>query len=190
LILRRCVIITSFDITYYCLITKRFFSSIIFTRKRKLIRTSFPYETFTFFYVIDFCNLFSQNDSRKKNESLILSGAPTRANEKGTCPTCNRHFGIRAYDRHVAWCKDRITQVSVNPAVNLAKERLEARIRYRAPTLKSRRTVTREKYSPGSATNQSTKSSLSAPSLAKPKENTLITNYSRETPIKQKPAIV
>jgi len=151
---------------------------------------SFLYETSTSFYEIDFCNLFSQIDSRKKNESLILSGAPTRANEKGTCPTCNRHFGIRAYDRHVAWCKDRITQVSVNPAVNLAKERLEARIRYRAPTLKSRRTVTREKYSPGSAANQSTKSSLSAPSLAKPKENTLITNYSRETSIKQKPAVV
>jgi len=168
------------NITYYCPIIEEIFS------KEEINSSDFILS----FYIIDLCNLFSQIDSRKKNESLILSGAPTRANEKGTCPTCNRHFGIRAYDRHVAWCKDRITQVSVNPAVNLAKERLEARIRYRAPTLKSRRTVTREKYSPASAANQSAKSSLSAPSLAKPKENTLVTNYSRETPIKQRPAVV
>ncbi|XP_011347401.2 uncharacterized protein LOC105285127 isoform X2 [Ooceraea biroi] len=125
-------------------------------------------------------------NSPKQSDSLILSGAPTRANEKGTCPTCNRHFGLKAYDRHVAWCKDRITRVSVNPATNLAKERLEARIRYRAPTLKNRRAATREKYSPGSMA----KTSLSAPALVKPKENTSMTNCNRGSPIKQKPAVV
>ncbi|KAL0109665.1 hypothetical protein PUN28_014595 [Cardiocondyla obscurior] len=128
-------------------------------------------------------------DTRKQCDSLISSGAPTRANEKGTCPTCSRQFGIKAYDRHVAWCKDRVTKVPMSPATNLAKERLEARMRYRAPAFKNRRAINREKYSPGSAANQAAKTSVSSPALFKSKESTLIFNSNRESPVKQKPAI-
>lgn len=136
-----------------------------------------------------FHNLFLQMDSRKQCSSLISSGAPTRANEKGVCPTCNRQFGIKAYDRHVAWCKDRVTRIPVSPATNLAKERLEARMRYRAPVLKNRRAINREKYSPGSAANQAAKISVSSPALIKLKESTLSVNSNRESPIKQKSAV-
>ncbi|XP_011063108.1 PREDICTED: uncharacterized protein LOC105151225 isoform X1 [Acromyrmex echinatior] len=129
-------------------------------------------------------------DSRNQCNSLISSGAPTRANEKGTCPTCNRQFGIKAYDRHVAWCKDRVIRMPVSPATNLAKERLEARMRYRAPTLKNRRAINREKYSPGSAANQAAKVSLSSPALVKPKETISSVSCNRESPVKQKPAIM
>ncbi|XP_015593821.1 cell wall protein DAN4 isoform X2 [Cephus cinctus] len=83
----------------------------------------------------------------------VSSGAPTRANEKGTCPTCSRQFGIKAYDRHVAWCKERAIRLPLSPATNVAKERLEARMKYRAPILKNRRAFNREKYSPGSVGN-------------------------------------
>ncbi|XP_020294186.1 uncharacterized protein LOC109859896 [Pseudomyrmex gracilis] len=122
---------------------------------------------------------------RRCSSSLITSGAPTRANEKGMCPTCNRHFGIKAYDRHVAWCKDRIPRVSLSPATNRAKERLEARMRYRAPALKNRRAINREKYSPGS--NMTAKISVSSPALVKSKDTALTTNCNRE---KQKLAVV
>ncbi|XP_018406771.1 PREDICTED: uncharacterized protein LOC108782877 isoform X2 [Cyphomyrmex costatus] len=129
-------------------------------------------------------------DSHKQCNSLISSGAPTRANEKGTCPTCNRQFGIKAYDRHVAWCKDRVTRMPVSPATNLAKERLEARMRYRAPVLKNRRAINREKYSPSSATNQAAKASLSSPALVRPKETISSISCNRESSVRQKPAIV
>ncbi|XP_036142850.1 uncharacterized protein LOC105833680 [Monomorium pharaonis] len=130
-------------------------------------------------------------DSTKQYNSLTTSGAPTRANEKGTCPTCNRQFGIKAYDRHVAWCKDRVTRMPMSPATNIAKERLEARMRYRAPTLKNRRAINREKYSPGSAANQAAKASVSSPALVKPKETISSLSCNRESPqAKQKPAVV
>ncbi|XP_072765032.1 uncharacterized protein [Anoplolepis gracilipes] len=128
--------------------------------------------------------------SNKQCNSLISSGPPTRANEKGTCPTCNRQFGIKAYDRHVAWCKDRITRMPVSPATNLAKERLEARMRYKAPVFKNRRAINREKYSPGSAVNQGVKTSVSSPTLVKSKESISMTNGSRQSPVKQKPPVV
>jgi len=130
------------------------------------------------------------DSSNKQCNSLISSGAPTRANEKGTCPTCNRQFGIKAYDRHVAWCKDRITRMPVSPATNLAKERLEARMRYKAPVVKNRRAITREKYSPSSAVNQGAKTSVSSPALVKSKESVSVTNGSRQSPVKQKPVVV
>lgn len=136
-------------------------------------------------------DLFFQMDSSNKQcNSLISPGAPTRANEKGTCPTCNRQFGIKAYDRHVAWCKDRITQMQMSPATNLAKERLEARMRYKAPVIKNRRAINREKYSPGSSVNQGAKTSVSSPALVKPKESVSVTNGNRQSPMKQKPAVV
>ncbi|XP_043488174.1 putative uncharacterized protein DDB_G0282129 isoform X4 [Polistes fuscatus] len=86
--------------------------------------------------------------NQKQSSSHASSGAPTRANEKGMCPTCGRQFGIKAYDRHVAWCKERSTRLPISPATkNIAKERLEARMKYRAPALKNRRQSNRDKYS-------------------------------------------
>ncbi|XP_046753717.1 uncharacterized protein LOC124416569 isoform X2 [Diprion similis] len=116
--------------------------------------------------------------------------APTRANEKGTCPTCNRQFGIKAYDRHVAWCKERATRLPVSPATNIAKERLEARINYRAPALRNRRLTNREKYSPGSTANVSTASKMSPPG-PKPKESVSLPSCVKasDSLVKSKPAV-
>ncbi|XP_044596467.1 phosphatidylinositol 3-kinase 2-like isoform X4 [Cotesia glomerata] len=86
--------------------------------------------------------------SQYRQVTTVAPGAPTRANEKGLCPTCNRQFGIKAYDRHVAWCKERIMRAPASQATNVAKERLDARMKYRAPLLKSRRMTNREKYAP------------------------------------------
>lgn len=131
-------------------------------------------------------NYLFQMDPHKQCKSVISSRAPTRAHEKNICPTCNRHFGIKAYDRHVAWCKERITQVSMSPATNLAKERLEARMRYRAPVLKNRRAANREKYSPG-ATNKTITSSAA---IVKPKQESSIVAHNRENTAKQKSAVM
>ncbi|XP_074100167.1 uncharacterized protein LOC141528125 isoform X6 [Cotesia typhae] len=86
--------------------------------------------------------------SQYRQVTTVAPGAPTRANEKGLCPTCNRQFGIKAYDRHVAWCKERIMRAPASQATNVAKERLDARMKYRAPLLKSRRMTNKEKYAP------------------------------------------
>ncbi|XP_055920953.1 uncharacterized protein LOC129952414 isoform X2 [Eupeodes corollae] len=67
------------------------------------------------------------------------------------CPYCERCFGIKAYDRHVEWCKEKALLASIkNNSSNsqvAAKERLEARIKYKAPCLKTKRAVNRDKYS-------------------------------------------
>lgn len=80
-----------------------------------------------------------------KRSSTTL-GTPTHER----CPSCDRQFGPKAFDRHVEWCKDKKTTIHKSPAsVILAKERLEARTKYKVPPLtKSKRAVTREKYSP------------------------------------------
>ncbi|CAD1478199.1 unnamed protein product, partial [Heterotrigona itama] len=123
---------------------------------------------------------------QKQCGTTITPNAPTRANEQGTCPTCNRHFGVKAYDRHVAWCKERINRVPVSPATNIAKERLEARMKYRAPAVKSRRQATREKYSPGSAIALSSANKTSPTMLPanKAKESVSAPSCNR-SPVKQ-----
>jgi hypothetical protein len=54
------------------------------------------------------------------------------------CPHCDRSFGIKAFDRHVEWCKEKSRLKNPNSSMELsmAKERLEARTKYRAPNLK------------------------------------------------------
>ncbi|XP_055691475.1 uncharacterized protein LOC129794683 isoform X1 [Lutzomyia longipalpis] len=86
-------------------------------------------------------------------ESVGASGrkrtiAPPQAEK---CPYCERSFGMRAYDRHVEWCgeKAKLIDKSTSPTVNAAKERLNARINYKAPSLRTKRGLNREKYSPG-----------------------------------------
>ncbi|XP_043475057.1 uncharacterized protein LOC122506798 isoform X3 [Leptopilina heterotoma] len=125
----------------------------------------------------------------RQSTNQITSGAPTRANEKGICPTCYRQFGIKAYERHVAWCKERSTRLPVSPATNVAKERLEARIRYRAPALKNRRPTVREKYMPGSISNLGYNTAkVSSVHTIKTRESVSLPNCnkSNETPSKQK----
>lgn len=66
------------------------------------------------------------------------------------CPSCDRQFGPKAYDRHVEWCKEKKAQQRIHhsPAnVLLAKERLEARIKYVPPLNRSKKALVREKYS-------------------------------------------
>ncbi|XP_043254218.1 uncharacterized protein LOC122398440 [Colletes gigas] len=128
---------------------------------------------------------------QKQSSPNAPSSAPTRANEQGVCPTCNRHFGIKAYDRHVAWCKERVTRVTLSPATNIAKERLEARMRYRAPSLKNRRQTNREKYSPGSVVTLNSGNKVS-PTLTKAKETVSAPNCVKgnDSPNKQKPFVV
>lgn len=92
------------------------------------------------------------------------------------CPSCDRQFGPKAYDRHVEWCKEKKAnqRIQNSPAnVLLAKERLEARTKYIPPLNKVRKTPIREKYSnqspsPGKAcstTSCSTTSLVSQPSI-------------------------
>lgn len=81
--------------------------------------------------------------SAKRSTSSLAPSAS--ANER--CPSCDRHFGPKAFDRHVEWCKERKSRIQKSPAsVLIAKERLEARIKYKVPPLKPRRALTREKY--------------------------------------------
>lgn len=85
------------------------------------------------------------------------------------CPSCDRHFGPKAYDRHVEWCKEKKAnqRIQNSPAnVLLAKERLEARTKYIPPLNKFKKTPIKEKYS-----NQS-------PSLAKTESTTSLASQS------------
>lgn len=54
------------------------------------------------------------------------------------CPHCERYFGMKAFDRHVEWCekKARLNIHSTPKSVNAAKEKLEARTKYKPPSLK------------------------------------------------------
>ena len=74
----------------------------------------------------------------------------TQQSEK--CPQCERMFGYKAFDRHVEWCKERalIKPSPDLPTVSAAKNRMMARINYKAPNLKTKRGNTREKYSSNS----------------------------------------
>lgn len=96
-----------------------------------------------------------------KRSSTTL-GTPTHER----CPSCDRQFGPKAFDRHVEWCKEKKTTIHKSPAsVLLAKERLEARTKYKVPPLtKSKRALTREKYSP--QTNNRTESVVNVKSVS------------------------
>ncbi|XP_021941479.1 uncharacterized protein LOC110840626 isoform X3 [Zootermopsis nevadensis] len=73
--------------------------------------------------------------------------AQTRSTNNEKCPHCKRNFGPKAFDRHIEWCKEQKARIPKSPVSFLAKERLEARTKYRAPVIKSKRSLTREKYS-------------------------------------------
>ncbi|XP_022227560.2 proteoglycan 4 isoform X4 [Drosophila obscura] len=67
------------------------------------------------------------------------------------CPHCERNFNVKAFDRHVEWCKEKAIQATIkltNPQeTSKAKERLDARKQYRPPNLKTKRSINRSKYS-------------------------------------------
>ncbi|XP_050424814.1 zinc finger C2HC domain-containing protein 1A-like isoform X2 [Adelges cooleyi] len=82
----------------------------------------------------------------QNEDSVPLSIKPA---DSQSCPHCTRNFGPKSYDRHVQFCKEKSQRISTTPITStVAKERLEARIKYRAPLLRSQRTATKEKYSP------------------------------------------
>nr|CAD7441517.1 unnamed protein product [Timema bartmani] len=84
----------------------------------------------------------------------IASAPPPRPMDHERCPHCDRFFGPKAFDRHVDWCKEQKCRIPKSPASLLAKERWEARIKYRAPSMnRSKRSMTREKYLPTSRKN-------------------------------------
>ncbi|XP_018322083.1 uncharacterized protein LOC108734859 isoform X2 [Agrilus planipennis] len=80
------------------------------------------------------------------DKRTTTSTTTNSSNEK--CPTCDRAFGPKAYDRHVEWCREHKSRIQKSPAnVLVAKERLEARTKYRVPPLnKSKRQTIKEKY--------------------------------------------
>uniref|UniRef100_A0A336MIL1 CSON001673 protein n=1 Tax=Culicoides sonorensis TaxID=179676 RepID=A0A336MIL1_CULSO len=88
----------------------------------------------------------------------------TNQSQSEMCPYCERTFGFKAYDRHVEWCKEKayLKQMSSNnkETVSAAKERLQARIKYKAPCVKTKRQLTREKYSGGSLSCSGSTNSL------------------------------
>ncbi|MPC63087.1 Zinc finger C2HC domain-containing protein [Portunus trituberculatus] len=47
------------------------------------------------------------------------------------CPHCERHFGPKAADRHISWCREQSTRVPRSPADNQAVERLKSRTKVR-----------------------------------------------------------
>ncbi|VVC34396.1 Hypothetical protein CINCED_3A018987 [Cinara cedri] len=82
----------------------------------------------------------------EKNDNKSIPSKPVDCE---TCPYCMRNFGPKSYDRHVEFCREKAQRRPSAPVINLsAKERLEARTKYRVPPIKSQRTVTKEKYSP------------------------------------------
>lgn len=100
--------------------------------------------------------------SAKRSSATSLTVSP--ANER--CPSCDRQFGPKAFDRHVEWCKERKSRIQKSPAsVLIAKERLEARIKYKVPPLKPRRALTREKYASSPDAGGSVRSAASSVSL-------------------------
>ncbi|GBN54968.1 Zinc finger C2HC domain-containing protein 1A, partial [Araneus ventricosus] len=55
------------------------------------------------------------------------------------CPACERHFNQRAAERHIPWCQKKKSETPKSPAaVEEAKEKLIARVKYRPPQGKSR----------------------------------------------------
>lgn len=89
--------------------------------------------------------------TKRGSSTSVVASSP--ANER--CPSCERQFGPKAFDRHVEWCRERRSRIQKSPAsLIVAKERLEARIKYKVPPLRpNKRTLTREKYAAGPAAN-------------------------------------
>uniref|UniRef100_A0A182QM42 C2HC/C3H-type domain-containing protein n=1 Tax=Anopheles farauti TaxID=69004 RepID=A0A182QM42_9DIPT len=98
------------------------------------------------------------------------------------CPYCERCFGMKAYDRHVEWCREKALlnrNVNNNQTVSAAKERLQARIQYKAPQIRSKRAFTRDKYS-GSLSCGGSTNSLAELDLHMPRHNSMSSSVSSD----------
>lgn len=80
----------------------------------------------------------SRRESKELPRRVTKSSFTQQPTEQ--CPYCGRCFGNKAYDRHVEWCREKslLGKNSNNNSgnVSVAKERLNARIKYKAPSLK------------------------------------------------------
>ncbi|XP_067118829.1 zinc finger C2HC domain-containing protein 1A-like isoform X2 [Centruroides vittatus] len=70
------------------------------------------------------------------------------------CPSCNRHFNQKAAERHISWCQSQ-SNIPKSSVSKEAKERLQARTKYRAPLPGKKGT---DKSSPKSAFRRKTAS--------------------------------
>uniref|UniRef100_A0A182JU35 C2HC/C3H-type domain-containing protein n=1 Tax=Anopheles christyi TaxID=43041 RepID=A0A182JU35_9DIPT len=98
------------------------------------------------------------------------------------CPYCERCFGMKAYDRHVEWCREKAIlnrNINNNQSISAAKERLQARIQYKAPQLRSKRALNREKYS-GSLSCSGSTNSLAELDLHMPRHNSMSSSVSSD----------
>ncbi|XP_066938423.1 serine-rich adhesin for platelets-like isoform X10 [Macrobrachium rosenbergii] len=59
--------------------------------------------------------------------------APNIPSDYVQCPQCERHFGPKAADRHIEWCKEKATRMPRSPANTQAAERLKTRTKYAPP---------------------------------------------------------
>ncbi|XP_039445716.1 uncharacterized protein LOC120425311 isoform X2 [Culex pipiens pallens] len=107
----------------------------------------------------------------------ILKRSLSQQNEP--CPYCERCFGFKAYDRHVEWCREKalLNKNIQHHQSSVAKERLQARIQYKAPQLKSKRALNREKYS-GSLSCGGSTSSLADLDLPFPRHRSHLNSMS------------
>jgi hypothetical protein len=70
----------------------------------------------------------ARNASDTNDTSMNKSTSLLKSSDHDQCPYCERHFGPKAYDRHIEWCKEHQTRVKAPTQASLeAKERLEAR---------------------------------------------------------------
>uniref|UniRef100_A0A182W3S1 C2HC/C3H-type domain-containing protein n=1 Tax=Anopheles minimus TaxID=112268 RepID=A0A182W3S1_9DIPT len=110
----------------------------------------------------------------------ILKRSMSQQNEP--CPYCERCFGMKAYDRHVEWCREKALlnrNVNNNQTISAAKERLQARIQYKAPQIRSKRALNREKYS-GSLSCGGSTNSLAELDLHMPRHNSMSSSVSSD----------
>ncbi|XP_064116739.1 filaggrin-like isoform X6 [Macrobrachium nipponense] len=59
--------------------------------------------------------------------------APNIPSDYVQCPQCERHFGPKAADRHIEWCKEKATRMPRSPANTQAAQRLKTRTKYAPP---------------------------------------------------------
>ncbi|XP_053671413.1 homeobox protein 2 [Anopheles nili] len=110
----------------------------------------------------------------------VLKRSMSQQNEP--CPYCERCFGMKAYDRHVEWCREKALlnrKVNNNQIISAAKERLQARIQYKAPQIRSKRALNREKYS-GSLSCGGSTNSLAELDLHMPRHNSMSSSVSSD----------
>ncbi|XP_023217608.1 zinc finger C2HC domain-containing protein 1A-like [Centruroides sculpturatus] len=85
------------------------------------------------------------DSSKQRAEGTEIKSVPTTTNVKVNsdsttlchidyieCPSCNRHFNQKAAERHISWCQSQ-SNIPKSSVSKEAKERLQARTKYKAP---------------------------------------------------------